>query len=93
MYGPVRTVVWQGSAGDRRPYADQVPFLESGISDVCLGTTVGTAQTTTKRVSASESSVARRLETLVAKGQILRLRLYPGGTTKCQARKKTGSRR
>ena len=22
MYGPVRTVVWQGSAGDRRPYAD-----------------------------------------------------------------------
>ena len=24
MYGPVRTVVWQGSADDRRPYADQV---------------------------------------------------------------------
>ena len=23
MYGPVRTVVWQGSAGDRRPYADR----------------------------------------------------------------------
>ena len=23
MYGPVCTVVWQGSAGDRRPYADQ----------------------------------------------------------------------
>ena len=23
VYGPVRTVVWQGSAGDRRPYADQ----------------------------------------------------------------------
>ena len=23
MYGPVRTVVWQGSAGDRRPYANQ----------------------------------------------------------------------
>ena len=22
MYGPVRTVVWQGSAGDRRPHAD-----------------------------------------------------------------------
>ena len=21
--GPVRTVVWQGSVGDRRPYADQ----------------------------------------------------------------------
>ena len=26
MYGPVRTVVWQGSAGDRRPYADQTAF-------------------------------------------------------------------
>jgi hypothetical protein len=22
VYGPVRTVVWQGSAGDRRPYAE-----------------------------------------------------------------------
>src|SRR3989442_12408799 len=25
VYGPVRTVVWQGSAGDRRPYADLAP--------------------------------------------------------------------
>jgi hypothetical protein len=25
VYGPVRTVVWQGSAGDCRPYADQTP--------------------------------------------------------------------
>ena len=25
VYGPVRTVVWQGSAGDRRPYADLTP--------------------------------------------------------------------
>ena len=24
VYGPVRTVVWQGAAGDCRPYADQV---------------------------------------------------------------------
>ena len=31
MYGPVRTVVWQGSAGDRRPYADQTVFDEVGI--------------------------------------------------------------
>ena len=31
MYGPVRTVVWQGSAGDRRPYADQTGFPETGI--------------------------------------------------------------
>jgi hypothetical protein len=22
VYGPVRTVVWQGSVGNRRPYAD-----------------------------------------------------------------------
>jgi hypothetical protein len=22
VYGPVRTVVWQGSVGDRRPYAE-----------------------------------------------------------------------
>jgi len=28
VYGPVRTVVWQGSAGDRRPYADQVGLWE-----------------------------------------------------------------
>ena len=27
MYGPVRTVVWQGSVGNRRPYADQVLVL------------------------------------------------------------------
>ena len=26
MYGSVRTVVWQGSAGDRCPYADQQPI-------------------------------------------------------------------
>ncbi len=25
VYGPVRTVVWQGSAGNRRPYADRIP--------------------------------------------------------------------
>ena len=30
VYGPVRTVVWQGSAGDRRPYADQ-----TGLGEVC----------------------------------------------------------
>ena len=28
MYGPVRTVVWQGSAGNRRPYADLTPLPE-----------------------------------------------------------------
>jgi hypothetical protein len=39
VYGPVRTVVWQGSAGDCRPYADQTPqgpgilsFLHCGQS-------------------------------------------------------------
>jgi hypothetical protein len=30
--GPVCTVVWQGSAGDLRPYADQVEFGETGCS-------------------------------------------------------------
>jgi hypothetical protein len=30
VYGPVRTVVWQGSAGDCRPYADHLaPGLEN----------------------------------------------------------------
>src|SRR5450756_3189478 len=29
VYGPVRTVVWQGSAGDRRPFADQVGLWET----------------------------------------------------------------
>ena len=29
VYGPVCTVVWQGSAGDRRPYADQVGMTNS----------------------------------------------------------------
>ncbi len=31
MYGPVRTVVWQGSAGNRCPYADLTPK-----PDMCL---------------------------------------------------------
>jgi hypothetical protein len=34
VYGPVRTVVWQGSVGDRRPYADLTgnPETEMGLS-------------------------------------------------------------
>jgi hypothetical protein len=32
VYGPVCTVMWQGSAGDRRPYADQ-----TGIEEVRTG--------------------------------------------------------
>ena len=28
MYGSVRTVVWQGSVGDHRPYADQTAYSE-----------------------------------------------------------------
>ena len=32
VYGPVCTVVWQGSAGDRRPYADQTALAETGGS-------------------------------------------------------------
>jgi hypothetical protein len=34
VYGPVYTVVWQGSVGDRRPYADLVAKgLLIGITD------------------------------------------------------------
>jgi hypothetical protein len=32
VYGPVRTVVWQGSAGDCRPYADQVGIPDKWLS-------------------------------------------------------------
>jgi hypothetical protein len=31
VYGPVRTVVWQGSAGDRRPYADLTVHPEASL--------------------------------------------------------------
>jgi len=31
VYGPVRTVVWQGSAGDRRPYADHLGEVQFEI--------------------------------------------------------------
>jgi Group II intron, maturase-specific domain len=34
VYGPVRTVVWQGSAGDRRPYADHLISTTGGFSIV-----------------------------------------------------------
>jgi hypothetical protein len=35
VYGPVRTVVWQGSVGNRCPYADQVCLSDSAnqVSD------------------------------------------------------------
>jgi len=32
VYGPVRTVVWQGSAGDRRPYADLTGYPETELA-------------------------------------------------------------
>src|SRR5215468_11704977 len=35
VYGPVRTVVWQGSAGDRRPYADQSPIYLTLVIKGC----------------------------------------------------------
>jgi hypothetical protein len=31
VYGPVRTVVWQGSAGDRGPYADQTALWDMRV--------------------------------------------------------------
>ena len=36
MYGPVRTVVWQGSAGDRGPYADLTGNPNLGLLRVKL---------------------------------------------------------
>ena len=33
VYGPVRTVVWQGSAGDCRPYADQTGYTENRVGE------------------------------------------------------------
>src|SRR5881628_3238313 len=33
VYGPVRTVVWQGSVGDRRPYADQQGHAADGTKN------------------------------------------------------------
>ena len=34
VYGPVRTVVWQGSAGDRRPYADLIPNADVAAFEI-----------------------------------------------------------
>jgi hypothetical protein len=43
VYGPVRTVVWQG-VGDRRPYADQNTHHEIGVSAPGRRRMVGTRQ-------------------------------------------------
>jgi hypothetical protein len=37
VYGPVRTVVWQGSAGDCRPYADLTGISDEWILDSGAG--------------------------------------------------------
>jgi hypothetical protein len=37
VYGPVRTVVWQGSAGDCRPYADRTGISDEWILDSGAG--------------------------------------------------------
>ena len=43
MYGPVRTVVWQGSAGDRRPYEGRAITVKAAyrvaraVTKECLG--------------------------------------------------------
>jgi hypothetical protein len=49
VYGPVRTVVWQGSVGDHRPYADLVrmrlPILRSvAITPACRKVKLGTSR-------------------------------------------------
>jgi hypothetical protein len=42
VYGPVRTVVWQGSVGDRRPYADLTPHPDR-IDEIFAATTIDVA--------------------------------------------------
>jgi hypothetical protein len=42
VYGPVRTVVWQGSAGDRRPYADLTPMEPAYMLRLVAPATIAT---------------------------------------------------
>ena len=52
VYGPVRTVVWQGSAGDCRPYADQTPMSPGGNLD-------------SRQITEARFEKCRRLETRI----------------------------
>ena len=54
VYGPVRTVVWQGSAGDRRPYADQTPqCLERPGGDLVSGPPIDASECVPENTSFS----------------------------------------
>ena len=50
MYGPVRTVVWQGSAGDRRPYADPVAHYLPIAANIGCGDLTGKANLSMRNV-------------------------------------------
>jgi hypothetical protein len=39
VYGPVRTVVWQGSAGDRCPYADRFRLTDEVVATSLIAVT------------------------------------------------------
>src|SRR5258707_14398792 len=56
VYGPVRTVVWQGSAGDCRPYADLTGYPEMRLCDritSCLSAIRKLRHTNTRSVTVS----------------------------------------
>ena len=47
VYGPVRTVVWQGSAGDRRHYADQYRKCAAALCVILAARSVFKTRSTT----------------------------------------------
>src|SRR5437867_4049733 len=66
VYGPVRTVVWQGSAGDRRPYADSRDVAPKSHFDStdCSQTNVVEKNCSIPRKVASCTSIAPSDRTL-----------------------------
>jgi len=75
VYGPVRTVVWQGSAGNRCPYADQI--AKSLNERLCLltGQSVPVFIQVAGSFLISARILMRRLESLRS-----RLRSLPNGS-------------
>ena len=72
MYGPVRTVVWQGSVGDHRPYADLTRNPESGRTTAKINPSALTAMCLVVRRAASSDLAS----TFPDKGGPILLRPY-----------------
>jgi hypothetical protein len=89
VYGPVRTVVWQGSAGDRRPYANltgnsEISGLETGTGDSACQAEISRSGTSDLR---NLLSVRGRLLLLACSCGFFRIWIllrdqqdFPGGT-------------